>query len=144
MVFLRIFQAVFILVCLALISVGMLSSSSGDDAARASLFLMFESAGVGLIVCFISIIWISSTRPEGILAKLPVIMFLSLGIFTLLWTALSYSLGIHHTPNLSLMARAVKIGFGYLAGWLVSIIILFLYQQVMKLKRENESDEGEE
>lgn len=144
MVFLRIFQAVFILVCLVIISVGMLSSSNGDDAARASLYLMFEGAGVGLLACFISILWVSSSRPEGFLAKLPVIMFFSLGIFTLIWTALSYSLGIHHTPNLSLLARTVKIGFGYLAGWLIAIIILFLYQQVMKLKREKEDDEDEE
>ena len=138
----RLFQLVFIFFGFVVVSLGLASAGEDEAAHRAAFYLLGEGFAAGLAACVITMLVLSARGAGGnFVGKLSGLMFLTLALFTVVWTAFISLAGLHPAEGIGTIGRAVRCGFGYLFGWFSVILALFA-RQLFFPPRSSGSDEG--
>ena len=130
------------LILLGLIGLSLfLVSLKAPEARTAATFLLLEGVLPGLLLAILSLFVFFTGIREGVLTKISALMFATLGVYTVTWTLLSKLLGIHSHASIDLAGRALRIGFGFIAGWFAVILLIYSLQLIRGTIRDEESEE---
>lgn len=141
----RIFQVVFILFGLLVVGFAMGLTDPEPPVRKLAIWLLGSSAAAGSLWCLSTYFWLRGRATGNAAMDLGKLMLIGLPAATVLLFGIYYALDIYSVrATLTVAGTIVKLAYGFFAGWLWVIVLLYLIQLVRPAPVEDSDEEDEE
>ncbi len=142
----RIFQVVFILFGLIVVSFAMGLTDPDPKIRKASLWLLSSAATLGALWSLATFFISKRNKAGNVAAALGKLMLIGLPASTIVLFAVFFGLDLHGVRTvLTVASTVVKLAYGFFAGWLWVVVLMFLVQLARPAPvEENDEDEDDD
>jgi hypothetical protein len=141
----RIFQVVFILFGLLVVAFAMGLTDPDPAVRRLAAWLLGSSSALGAGWCLSSYLWLRARSSGNAAMALGKLMLIGLPVSTLLLFGTFYGVDFHAIrATLTVAGSILKLAFGFFAGWLWVVVLLYLIQLVRPAPVEDDDEEDDD